>query len=368
MADALELATLGTLVLLIVVVLYRTREGNQLAPMFDSNQKVTDTYQKMQDEYKDMNQVLTDVRLEITKSTEGRKEVIDFSRDLRDVLVKPSIRGDVGEKLLEDMCKSYLPDSAWKRQSVTDDEASSQRGGVDVLLKTGSLDVPVDSKFPREAWKRYVSLIEQPMNGMNESQQNQHRAAIQHQFATFQSSVMTKVGEIQKHINPSSGTTNFALMFIPTEAMYYAVVSDKNGLNEENLITRKGQTLQLLDAMIQENVIPVSPSTLYPFIHVILVGIQNMKVVENLETLQARLNQFETKMRTFSTAYESIGSALDGAKSAWETAGNRYNELTVLGGRITNALDEVEVLDSAAESLPEASDDDGINTSEASAE
>ena len=364
MADALELATLGALVLLIVVVLYRTREGNQLAPMFDSNQKVTDTYQKMQDEYKDMNQVLTDVRLEITKSTEGRKEVIDFSRDLRDVLVKPSIRGDVGEKLLEDMCKSYLPDSAWERQSVTDNEASSQLGGVDVLLKTGSLDVPVDSKFPREAWKRYVNLIEQPMSGMNEAQQKGHRKVLQDQFAEFQSSVMTKVGEIQKHINPSSGTTNFALMFIPTEAMYYAVVSDKNGLNEENIIKRKGQQLQLLDAMLQENVIPVSPSTLYPFIHVILVGIQNMKVVENLESLQSRLTQFETKMRTFNTAYQGIGSALDNAKSAWDTAGSRYDELTVLGGRITNALEEVEVLDSATESLPEATEEEQVDGSE----
>ena len=364
MADALELATLGALVLLIVVVLYRTREGNQLAPVFESNQKVTDTYQKMQDEYKGMSEVLTDVRVEITKSTEGRKEVIDFSRDLRDVLLKPNIRGDVAEKLLEDMCKSYLPDSAWERQKVTDDEAGSQRGGVDVLLKTGSLDVPVDSKFPREAWKRYVNLIEQPMNGMNEPQQNDHRKVIQAQFADFQSSVMTKVGEIQKHINPSSGTTNFALMFIPTEAMYYAVVSDKNGLNEENLITRKGQQLQLLDAMLQENVIPVSPSTLYPFIHVILVGIQNMKVVENLETLQTRLTLFETKMRTFNTAYEGIGSALDDAKSAWDTAGNRYGELAVLGGKITNALEEVEVLDSATESLPEATEEEQVDGSE----
>ena len=364
MADALELATLGTLVLLIVVVLYRTREGNQLAPMFESNQKVTDTYQKMQDEYKEMNEVLTDVRVEITKSTEGRREVIDFSRDLKDVLIKPNIRGNVAEKLLEDMCKSYLPDSAWERQKVTDDEAGSQRGGVDVLLKTGSLDVPVDSKFPREAWKRYVNLIEQPMSGMDESRQNQHRNAIKKDFSDFQSSVMTMVGEIQKHINPSSGTTDFALMFIPTEAMYYAVVSDKNALNEENLITRKGQTLQLLDAMIQENVIPVSPSTLYPFIHVILVGIQNMKVVENLETLQARLTQFETKMRTFNTAYQGIGSALDNAKSAWDTAGNRYNELTVLGGRITNALEQVEVLDSATESLPEATEEEQVDGSE----
>ena len=202
-----------------------------------------------------------------------------------------------------------------------------------------------------------MNLIEQPMSGMDESRQNQHRNAIKSQFADFQSSVMTKVGEIQKHINPSSGTTDFALMFIPTEAMYYAVVSDKNGLNEENLITRKGQQMQLLDAMLQENVIPVSPSTLYPFIHVILVGIQNMKVVENLETLQSRLTQFETKMRTFNTAYQGIGSALDNAKSAWDTAGSRYDELTVLGGRITNALEEVEVLDSATESLPGASDE-----------
>jgi|SaaInlStandDraft_1057018.scaffolds.fasta_scaffold05166_3 DNA recombination protein RmuC len=349
MSDLTELVTLGAVVILILVVYFRTRHSNQFSPVFESNQMVTETYQTMQQEYKDLQTVLSDVKEEITLSTEGRKKVIDFSRDLRDVLIKPSIRGDAAEKLLEDMCRQYLPDSAWERQVVTDEDAKTQQGGVDVLLKTDSLDVPVDSKFPREAWKRYVNLIQEPMNGKNESEQKNHRNSIKTEFAGFQSAVMSKVGEIQKHINPGSGTTDFALMFIPTEAMYYAVVSDKNGINENNIILRKGKSVQLLDAMLEQQVIPVSPSTLYPFIQVIMTGIRNMKVVENLETLQNRLTRFETKMRTFTSAYDNIGSALDEAKSAWETTGSRFNELKTLGGSITNALEEVEVKETRIE-------------------
>lgn len=345
MADLVELLTLLVLVILILVVYFRTRQSNELSPVFESNQKVTETYQTMQEEYKEMQTLLSDVRNEITLSTEGRKEVINFSRDLRDVLIKPSIRGDAAEKLLEDMCRQYLPDSAWERQAVTDDDATTQQGGVDVLLKTGSLNVPVDSKFPREAWKRYINLIQEPLNGKSGSEQKNHRNNIKTEFEEFQRAVMAKVVEIQKHINPGSGTTDFALMFIPTEAIYYAVVSDKNGINENNIISRKGKKIQLLDAMLEQRVIPVSPSTFYPFIHVILTGIRNMKVVENLETLQNRLTRFETKMGTFTSAYEKIGVALDNAKSEWETTGNRFDDLTTLGGQITNALNEVEVKD-----------------------
>ena len=349
MSDLTELVTLGAVVILILVVYFRTRHSDQLSPVFESNQMVTETYQTMQQEYKDLQTVLSNVKEEITLSTEGRKKVIDFSRDLRDVLIKPSIRGDAAEKLLEDMCRQYLPDAAWERQVVTDEDAKTQQGGVDVLLKTDSLNVPVDSKFPREAWKRYVNLIQEPMNGKNESEQKNHRNSIKTEFAGFQSAIMSKVGEIQKHISPGSGTTDFALMFIPTEAMYYAVVSDKNGINENNIILRKGKSVQLLDAMLEQQVIPVSPSTLYPFIQIIMTGIRNMKVVENLETLQNRLSRFETKMRTFTTAYDDIGSALDEAKSAWETTGSRFNELKTLGGSITNALEEVEVKETSIE-------------------
>lgn len=359
MADMMELITLGAVVILIVVVYLRTRNPDQLSPVFESNQMVTETYQTMQEEYKGMQAVLTNVKEEITRSTEGRKEVIGFSRDLRDVLIKPSIRGDAAEKLLEDMCRNYLPDSAWERQTVTGEEATSQQGGVDVLLKTGSLNVPVDSKFPREAWKRYINLMEEPMNGKSESERANHRNNIKKEFGGFQIAVMAKVKEIQKHINPGSGTTDFALMFIPTEAMYYAIVSDKNGINEKNMILRKGNNVQFLDAMLAERVVPVSPSTFYPFIEVIMAGIRSMKVVENLETLRQRLTQFETKMRTFTSAYDSIGTALDEAKLAWETTGSRYNELSTLGGKITNALEEVEVKETllVASVEDEASDD-----------
>ncbi|MAJ01378.1 MAG: hypothetical protein CMA10_03115 [Euryarchaeota archaeon] len=350
MTETLQIATIAVLVLGTILILRSLAKKDtvtgHLAPMLESQQQISETYTVMQNEYKQMKDTLADVRLEIQESQQGRKEVVQFSRDLRDVLMKPNIRGDAGEKLLEEMCNDFLPDSKWERQKVTEEEASSQQGGVDVLIKTGQLNVPVDSKFPREAWKRYVNLMEESLNGMDESEQKNHRNKVKKEFADFQKSVLTKVDEIQKHINPTSGTTDFALMFIPTEAMYYSVISSKNGLNEENLVTRKGQTHHLLDAMIAENVIPVSPSVFYPFISIILVGIKNMQVVDNLESLQKRLDLFEQKLGTFTSSYQDIGEALEKATSAYEDAGKRFEELKVNATKVGTALDEVELKDS----------------------
>ncbi len=349
MAETLQVATIAVLVLATILILRslgkKETVTEHIAPMLASQQQISETYTVMQDEYKQMKDTLADVRLEIQESQQGRKEVVQFSKDLRDVLIKPNIRGDAGEKLLEEMCNDFLPDSKWERQKVTDEESSSQQGGVDVLIKTGQLNVPVDSKFPREAWKRYVNLMEESLNGMDESEQKNHRNKIKTEFASFQKSVLTKVDEIQKHINPTSGTTDFALMFIPTEAMYYSVISSKNGLNEENLVTRKGETQQLLDAMIAENVIPVSPSVFYPFISIILVGIKNMQVVENLESLQKRLDLFEQKLGTFTTSYGDIGDALEKAAAAYRDGEKRFEELKVNATKVGKALEEVELKD-----------------------
>jgi DNA recombination protein RmuC len=353
MAEFVEYATLVCIILLMLLVLWFRKEPSQLSPILDSNNIVTETYQKMQADYIEMKNILAGVQVEITASTQGRQEVIDFSRDLSDILKKPSLRGDVGEKLLEEMCKDYLPDSAWERQKVTNDEASSQKGGVDVLIKTNVLSVPVDSKFPREAWTRYANLAEEKMGGMSQSQKDNHRNNIKAEFEKFQKSVLDKVNEIQKHINPSSGTTDFALMFIPSEAMYYSVVSDKNAINEENIY--KGE--YLLESMYKKGVIPISPSIFYPFIQLILVSMKNMKIVDNLEDLQKKLNQFDTKLGTFSTAYEEIGKGLVSAMSAWETTGKRYNDLTRAGKNVTNALEQVEVKNESNDSAIDESQD-----------
>ncbi|SVE24901.1 uncharacterized protein METZ01_LOCUS477755, partial [marine metagenome] len=242
---------------------------------------------KQSEDYNAMRETLGDLNTTLTEARSENTQIQKFSRALSDLLVRPNIRGILGEKLLEDMCRQHLPDHLWESQKVTDEEADSERGGVDVLIKYGKVKLPVDSKFPREAWKRYIDTAGESMVEMSEAQTQTHNRAIKRNFEDFQSAVKTAVNGKQgvtKHIKPPN-TTEFGLMFVPNEAMYYALVSDKNAVNQENTITSKGEKIHLLDWMISKNVIPVSPSIFVPFLEVIKLGLSNIALAENLEGL-----------------------------------------------------------------------------------
>lgn len=314
-----------------------------------SHTQVQTTYSKMTGEYKQMKDILGALNTTLEGARGDNQRIQQFGRDLSDVLKKPSIRGSVAEKLLEDMCRQYLPDHQWERQAVTDSEASSQQGGVDVLIHYNEVDLPVDSKFPREAWKRYINLAEMAMADLNEAQIDTHNKAIKSEFDKFQKSVLAMVKQIQDHINPPD-TTDFAMMFIPTEAMYYSVVSDKNAINDQNIVKRKGKLdAHLLDVMLEGRVIPVSPSIFYAYLEVINLGLSNLAILENLEGLRKQVDLFKTKRGTYVVSHEKVGQLLKDALVEWETEDKRFKELGKKADDVTVALEKVEIGDSPTE-------------------
>jgi len=299
---------------------------NSINPIIDSNTQVSGKYDEMKTILGELNTTLEGARADNTN-------IQQFGRDLRDVLLKPSIRGDVGEKLLEEMCKANLADHLWERQAVTDEEADSQRGGVDVLIHYSKIDLPVDSKFPRESWRRYINLAESPMASMSADQVDNHRNKIKAEWEGFRKSIKAKVREIQKHINPP-GTTDFGLMFIPSEAMYYSVVSDKNVINDQN---------NLLEEMLEKKVIPVSPSIFYAFLEVIKIGVANLAIIDNVEELRKQVELFKSKKGTYAASHEKVGKMLKDALTEWETEDKRYNELGKKADDVIGALDRVSI-------------------------
>jgi DNA recombination protein RmuC len=338
--ESVELGLYATIIILLLVVLKKLLDSQRmdLGPLLSSNTTMTNDYNTMKETLGNLNTTLTQARSENTK-------IQEFSRQLSDILVRPTIRGVIGEKLLEDMCRQHLPDHLWERQKVTDEEADSERGGVDVLIKYGKVTLPVDSKFPREAWKRYIDTAGESMAEMSEADTQTHNRAIKRDFEMFQSAVRTAVnGEqgVTKHIKPPN-TTEFGLMFIPNEAMYYALVSDKNAVNQENTITSKGKKLHLLDWMISENVIPVSPSIFIPFLEVIKLGLSNLALAENLEGLQRQLGLFEVKKGTYTASHDKVGEMLRKALVGWEKEDKLFTALGKKADDVIDALSNVEM-------------------------
>jgi len=361
--DAMEIGFSVVTLLIVLIIAWKISSDKSkidLNPILTSNTQVQDTYTQMASDYSEMQSTLGDLNQTLTEARSENLSIQKFSRDLSDILVRPNIRGDVGEKLLQDMCRQHLPDHLWVRQKVTDEEAGSDRGGVDVLIKYGEVHLPVDSKFPRRAWKRFIDTAGESMDKMSEAETQTHDKAIKREFEAFQAAVRDAVNGPQgvtKHINPPN-TTEFGLMFVPNEAMYYALVSDKNAVNHENTIKSKGEKIHLLDWMISEKVIPVSPSIFYPFLEVIKLGVSKLAIIENLEGLRTKIDHFKVKRGTYTKHHTEVGKALAKALAQWEIEDERFKDLGKAADDVIGALDQMPLADDDADTDIDADGDD----------
>jgi len=157
------------------------------------------------------------------------------------------------------------------------------------------------------------------------------------------------VKETKAHINPEGGTSDFALMWIPNDAMYSTIVALKDSFGNENQLQHAGQSMYFIDAIHHNNVVPISPSTFVPMVKIIQAALRNMTIVENLQELERRLSLFERKLGTFKAQHEKVGQSLHTALEAWEAEGARFNEIKGTAERALKALNEVNVVEDAGD-------------------
>lgn len=235
-----------------------------------------------------------------------QEEARRLGQSLKDVLQTPKLRGSFGEKMLEEYLGTAVPDGIWERQYAID-------GGerVDAVLLYNKVVIPIDAKFPREAYNRYLSA---------ETPEDRKRFWKEHEAA-----VKVHIKSIKaKYVKPQKGTTDFALMFIPSESVYYETVAEKNAFGEEN---------GLYDAAREAGIIPVSPSTFYPFLHLLLMGLQNLEIVKSAQKLKESLAKLEGHFDAFHSQFTTVGDALEKAQKAYGTAETHI-------GRYRSAVDK----------------------------
>ncbi len=152
-------------------------------------------------------------------------------QSLSELLKPPKLRGNLGEILLDNLLSQILPRALFVMQYQFQ---GGQR--VDAMIKLGNRLLPIDSKFPMEAFQRILS-------GDNTGQA--HRE--------FVRSLKQHVDTISsKYVRPDQNTTDFAIMYIPSEAVYYEFVSQRDAEAFEYALSRK--------------VVPSSPGHLYAFL------------------------------------------------------------------------------------------------------
>ncbi len=227
----------------------------------------------------------------LEKMMHHQKEVTELGNSLKYLLQTPKLRGNYGEEILEEMLERVAP-KLWQRQFTIE-------GGerVDAVIKYKGVVIPIDAKFPREIYERYLTAERD-----DDKKQN---------WKLYENGLKTQISSIRnKYIKPHKGTSDFALMFIPSESIYYETIAEKNFL---------GEPCGIYEYARNNKVVPVSPNTFYAFLQIVLMGVRNLDIIKSAKKLQEALTKIERNFRHFYSKYEDIGAALNKAQDAYVT-------------------------------------------------
>lgn len=257
-----------------------------LQQSFDTTNRTTNA--SLQQNYRELFSRLdqaTAVISDLKKEAGAFGEVSRSMKDLQDYLKSPKLRGNIGEQVLKDLIGQMFPKSSFHLQYHF---KSGQI--VDAAIKTQAGILPIDSKFPMENFQKIYSATSAT-----------DKAAARNAFIR---DVKKHIKDISgKYILPEEGTLDFALMYIPSESIYYEIVSEA----------------ELLNLARDSRVYPVSPTTLYAHLQTILLSLEGQKIAgktsEVFTLLRAvqkdyeKLNEHFTLMgKHLTNAYNSLGS------------------------------------------------------------
>ena len=210
--------------------------------------------------------------------------------ELNNLLKLPHLRGGFGEATLERLLRDFLPGHLFELQSALDGV-----GRVDVLVKFPKATLPIDSKFPRE---QVAPLFET-------SDQKQLTEARRILGKTLR----LEAKRISKYIRPDLGTMDMAIMFLPSEILYFELIRDQS----------------LWEDLGKMQVFPASPNTLAIMLRGIAIAQDYYDMAASVEKTIDNLQKAQRHFALFETKFEAIGQGLESAREAYQVANTHLN-------------------------------------------
>ncbi len=223
------------------------------------------------------------------------------TQSLQSVLGGAKTRGSLGEITLDRILEDALPQSAYAMQY----RFASTGAVVDAIVRSSDRILPIDSKFPLESYRRLV-----------ESGEDARRE--------FSQAVRKHADSIaEKYILPDEHTFDYALMFVPSEGVYY-----------ELLMTEDPKYGRVDEYCRSKRVFPVSPNTFYACLGAIAVSLRGQQLEENARHLFASLAGLQKQLDSFADVYDKLGTHLRNAQRNYEEADGKL-------GRARNSLEQM---------------------------
>lgn len=234
----------------------------------------------------------------VQKQLGGLQEFGTDMKDLSNILKSPKLRGGLGEQFLYEILENFLPKELFKTQFKFRD------GNIcDAVVFTDKGIIPIDSKFPMENFKAMITA---------DRQEERDRFK-----KVFISDVKKRIDEISsKYILPEEKTTDQAIMYIPSENVYYELIVN---------------TPEIEEYCHRKNIIMASPNTLSYFLKVLLVGYQQHELEKHAGEILKAIGGIKIEAEKFN---EELGVLERHVSNSYKSMDNVKSKFGKLFGKI----------------------------------
>jgi DNA recombination protein RmuC len=229
----------------------------------------------------------------VTEVESHAREIRELHGDIESMLRSPQERGEFGEQQLDVILSDHLPPEMYgvRKQVV---------GGKtpDAHIESASGVICIDSKFPLDNYERAIQA------------DGEERERHQRQFRQDVESQLSKIAS--DYVQPAEGTTDFAFAFIPSESVYYHLVTEEYDLLRE--YTKAGVQV-------------VSPLTFGHKLELIKADVQARKLSEQAEDIQKRLERLGARFDDVEDEWSTLHRHVKNAEQKAEDVNREYGRL-----------------------------------------
>jgi DNA recombination protein RmuC len=215
-----------------------------------------------------------------TDTTIRLAEIERELKSLRKIFTIPRSRGGLGELLLEQLLQQYLPKSQYELQYRFNNGSR-----VDAVVKLGEYIVPIDAKFPLESLK------------LEQNDTKKGASELKRQILKNSKDIA------DKYIHPQEKTLSFALMYLPSEGLFYRLFSEESGLWEECL---------------RMSVVPVSPSSFFLYLQTVAYGLRGLALPQRVREILDISRQLERDYRQVKQVLDISNTHIQNLQKNWQ--------------------------------------------------
>src|SRR3989344_237677 len=274
---------------------YVTEWMKQMQSSFENrlDQNTKTLHQQLAENREAMDKRLTEAARVIGNMQKEMGGLSSVMGPMRDLLSAPKTRGNFGEMILEELLRQNLPHTSFRMQYKFKSGET-----VDAIIILDGLMLCIDSKFPMENFKAIFGAAT-----------DDDRAAFEKNFVR---DVKKHIDDIsKKYILPQEQTYDFALMYIPSEAVYYEILR-----NDTLMEHARGKRVSL-----------VSPQAMYYYLYIVAQALKGQKINEMAKEVLKYFSAIKQESGKFGRELEVLSRHITNAKNSLDGVNNSYGKL-----------------------------------------